>query len=140
MGSGVSLQPPTPLHIMRQKRCFWIPRMGVFETQDAKNIVWVLGWRSKRPYHCTPQASKGVFGYLEWWCLNCTMPKHIVRVLGWRPKHPYLCTPSARKGVFVHLVWGCLKCAYQKMWGFWRGAPSAHTSAPNLTERVVLYT
>ena len=33
--------------------------MVVFELHSAKNIVWVLGWRFKPPYHCTPLGSKG---------------------------------------------------------------------------------
>ena len=30
--------------------------MGVFELHNAKNIVWVLGWGPKHPYHwvCWP--------------------------------------------------------------------------------------
>ena len=36
VGFGVSLQPPKPLHTMSQKRCFWVPRMGVFEMDHAK--------------------------------------------------------------------------------------------------------
>ena len=36
MGSGVAPQTPIPLHIMGQKRCFWIPELEVFETQHAK--------------------------------------------------------------------------------------------------------
>ena len=58
-----------------------------------KDVIWVLGWRPKQPYLCTPWARKGVFGYLEWWCLKWSMPENIVCVLGWRPKHPY---PSMR--------------------------------------------
>ena len=42
-----------------------------------QNIVCLLGWRSKHPYHCTPQARKSVFGYLGWESLNCTMPKKL---------------------------------------------------------------
>ena len=54
VGSGLALQPPTPLHTRCQKKCFWVPRMAVLETLNAKNVVWLLGWRSKHPYHCTP--------------------------------------------------------------------------------------
>ena len=35
-GSGVALQTPIPLHTIRQKRCFWIPGVGVFELHNAK--------------------------------------------------------------------------------------------------------
>ena len=59
------------------------PGMVVFEAHNANKIVWVLGWRPKHRYHCTLLASKGVFGYLGWWYLNCTVQKLIVWVLGW---------------------------------------------------------
>ena len=36
-------QTPIPLHIMGQKRSFWIPRIGVFEMDNATKIVGVLG-------------------------------------------------------------------------------------------------
>ena len=64
LGPGVAPQTPRPLHPTVQQRCFWIPRAMVFEMHDAKEAVWVLGWRPKHRYHCTLQASKGVFGYL----------------------------------------------------------------------------
>ena len=114
VGSGVTLQTRIPVLTTGQKRCFWIPGMGVFETHHAKNIVWVLGWRSKHAYLCTPWATKGMFRYLGWVCLKRTMPKNMVRVLGWRPKHEYHCTPWARKGVFGCLERVCLKCTRPK--------------------------
>ena len=52
--------------------------------------------------------------------------------MAWRSKRAYLCTKSARKSASVYLVWGCLHCAMRKNVGFWHGAPSAHTSVPNL--------
>ena len=79
-----------------------------------KNTVWVLGWRPKHPYHCTPQASKGDFGYLGRWCLNCTVPRNTVWVLGWPQKHPPHSTPHASKGVFGSLGWWCLNCTVPK--------------------------
>ena len=39
LGSGVAPQTPIPLHIMGQKSSFGIPGMGVFEMDNAKNIV-----------------------------------------------------------------------------------------------------
>ena len=36
VGSGVAPQPPISLHTLGQKRCFWIPRMGVFELHNAR--------------------------------------------------------------------------------------------------------
>jgi hypothetical protein len=38
-------------------------------------MLWVLGWRPKHTYPCTPRARKDVSGYLKWWCLKQTMPK-----------------------------------------------------------------
>ena len=40
----------------RQQGCFWIwiPGMGVFELHKARIVVWVLGWRPKHQYQCTP--------------------------------------------------------------------------------------
>ena len=79
-----------------------------------KNIVWVLGWRLKHPYLCTPWARNSVFRNLGLGCLKWTMPKNIVWVLWWSPKHPYLCTRWARKKVFGYLGWGCLKWTMRK--------------------------
>ena len=64
-------------------------------------MLWVLGWRPKHAYLCTPWARKGVFGYLKWWCLKHTVPQNMLWVLGWRPKHAYLCTPWARKSFCI---------------------------------------
>ena len=72
-------------------------------------MLWVLGWRSKNPYHCTPRAGKGVFGSPGWVSLKCTMPKNMLWFLGWRSKNPYHCTPQARKGVFGYLGWVSLE-------------------------------
>ena len=69
------------------------------------NIVWLLGWRPKRPFLCTPRARNCVFGSLEGVSLKCTMPENIVWVLGWRPNHPYHCTPWARNCVFGSVGW-----------------------------------
>ena len=38
-------------------------------------MLWVLGWRSKHPYHGTSQARNCVSGYLGWVSLKCTRPK-----------------------------------------------------------------
>ena len=35
--SGAALRTHIPLHTMDQKRCFWIPEMGVFAMGNAKN-------------------------------------------------------------------------------------------------------
>ena len=127
------------MHTMGPKRCFWIPKMGVFEIDNAKNIVWVQVWRPKHSYVCTPWARKGVFGYLGLRCLQWTMPNNIVWVLGWRPKHPYLCTPWVRKPVFGYLGWGCLQWTMpNKLFGFRGGAPNTHMSAHHGTEKSLL--
>ena len=78
VGSRVALLTPIPLDTSSQKRCFWIPRMGVFEVHNAKicqNMVWLLGWRSKHPYHCAPQARKCIFAYLGWVALSAQCQK-----------------------------------------------------------------
>ena len=54
LGSGVALQTPLLPYPIGQQRCFWIPKMGVFELHNAKPVIWVLAWRSKHPYRCTP--------------------------------------------------------------------------------------
>ena len=41
-----------------------------------KNMLWVLGWRSKHTYHCAPQARNCVFGSLQWVCVKCTMSRN----------------------------------------------------------------
>ena len=47
LGSGVVPQTPVPLHTMGQQKCFWIPGMGVFATDNAKKIVF--GFRGGAP-------------------------------------------------------------------------------------------
>ena len=59
LGSAAALQTTIPLYPISQQSCFLIPPMMVSELHSAKNLVWVLGWPSKHPYHCTPSASKG---------------------------------------------------------------------------------
>ena len=34
--SGLTPQPPIPLHTMGEKRCFWIPSTGVFELHNPR--------------------------------------------------------------------------------------------------------
>ena len=53
-GLGVAPQTAIPLYPIGQQRYFWIAGMVVFEMHNAKNIAWVLGWRPKHPYQCTP--------------------------------------------------------------------------------------
>ena len=110
VASGVALQTPIPLHTTSQKLCFWIPRMVSLNCTMPKNMLWVLGWRSKHPYHCTAQARNCVFGHLGRLSLNCTMPKNMLWVLGCRSKHTYHCTPQAGNCVSGYLGWGSLKC------------------------------
>ena len=69
--------------------------MMLFELHSAKTYCLGSGV-APQPPNCTPQASKGVFGYLGWGCLNCTMTNRIVWVLGWRPNHPYNRKKSGR--------------------------------------------
>ena len=39
MGYGVAPQTCIPLHTMGQKRCFWIPKVVVFQTHHAKKYA-----------------------------------------------------------------------------------------------------
>ena len=98
--SGVALQTLIPLYPLGQQRCFWIPRMGVFELRSAKNNVLVLGWRPKHQYHCTPQASKVVFGYLGWGCLYCRVPNIFFGFWGGAP-NTHTSVPSRPAKVFL---------------------------------------
>ena len=43
MSSGVAPQTPIPLHTMGQKRCFWIPKLEVFEKHHARKYVMDFG-------------------------------------------------------------------------------------------------
>ena len=140
LGSGVALQTPIPLYIMGQKRCFWIPGMGVFEMHNAKEYCLGSGVALQTPIPLYTVGRKRCFWIPGMGCLKWTIPKNIVWVQEWCPKHPYICTPWARKDVFGYLVWGCSHCAMHKNAACGRGAPSAHTSAPNLPERVFLDT
>ena len=64
-----------------------------------KNNTSVLRWRPKNPYHCTPRASKGVFGCLGWGCLNYTMPKKEI-VFDMAPKTPIPLYPIGQHRCF----------------------------------------
>ena len=83
---GVAPKTRIPLHTMNQKKCFWIPKMVVFERHSAKQYVVRSGvaLQTHVPVHAV--ASKGVFGDLKWWCLKRTLPKILVWALGSRPK------------------------------------------------------
>ena len=50
------------LHQICPQKCFWIPRMGVFEMRNARQRG-LLAWCSKRTYLCTTCASKSGCGY-----------------------------------------------------------------------------
>ena len=54
LGSWVAPQTHIPLYPVDQQRCFGCLGWGCLNCTMAKNIVWVLGWRPKPPYHCTP--------------------------------------------------------------------------------------
>ena len=45
--SGVAPQTPIPLYPTDQQRCFWIPKMGVFELHSAKKTLF--GFRGGAP-------------------------------------------------------------------------------------------
>ena len=72
LGSAVALQPPMRLHPTGQQRFFWVPRMGVFETHHAKKHGVGSGVALQQPIALWTR--KGVFLYLGWGCLKCTMP------------------------------------------------------------------
>ena len=130
-GYGVGPQTPIPLYPVGQERCFWTPRMGVFELHNANKCHGVLGWPPKHPYLCTLQAGKGVFGYLGWGCLNGTMPRNIVGFCGGAP-NTHTSVPYKPAKVFLD-TWdgGVLTAQCQKIsFGFWGGAPNPPTAVP----------
>ena len=90
LGSGVPTQTPIPLYPIRHKTCFWVPRMVLFELHNAKKHPLGSGVAPQAPIPFYPIGQ--LFGYLEWGCLDCTMPKINAWFLGWGPKHPYHCT------------------------------------------------
>ena len=100
-GSGVAPQTHTPLHTIRQKRCFWIPGMGVFELYNAKKYCLGSGVALQTLIPLYP------IGRQRWF---------------WLPRMGVFAVRNAEK------------------LGFWRGASSPHTSAPNLPERLFLDT
>ena len=112
VGSGVALQTRIPLHTTGHKRCFWIPRMGLFERHHAKKhcVGSGVALQTPTPLHATGQKScfwiprMGVFELHN-------ARKYSSGVLGWRPKHPYYCTPWARNCVFGSLEWVSLDCS-----------------------------
>ena len=139
LGSGVALQAPIPLYHIDQQKCFWIPRMGVFEMHNAKKYCLGSGVAPQTPIPLYPIGQQRCFGIPGMGVFEMRNAKKC-GVLVWRSKRAYLCTKSARKSVFGYLVRKCLKCAMPKNVDFWRGAPSAHTSAPNLPAKAFLDT
>ena len=64
VGSGLALETPIPAHTKGQKSCLWIPRMGVFETHRAKNVVRF--WAGAANSHaCAHHGSQKMF--LDTW-------------------------------------------------------------------------
>ena len=136
-GFNVAPQNPIPLHQICQQQCFWAPRKGTFEMHNAKTCA-LLAWRPKRAHLCTNSASNSAVGYLGRACLKCAMPKHC----------PFGVPPQAR--IPLHQIcqqqcsWvprmGMFEMHNAKKMLFWRGAPSTHTSAPNMPATVFLDT
>ena len=61
VGSGVALQPGILLHTTRQKRCFWMPKMGVFELDDATKYRVGSGGALQAPIPLNTTSQKRCF-------------------------------------------------------------------------------
>ena len=74
---------------MRQRRCFWIPRMGVFEKHDVKQYCLDSGVELQPaiPLHIMGQER------CFWVPTMVVFETHV-------PKHPYNCTLQSSKSVF----------------------------------------
>ena len=134
-GLGVALQARIPRHQICQQMSFWMPRMGVFEMRNAKKVGVAVALQVRIPLHqiwqqtCLWIPRMGVFKIY-----NAKKGAG----LAWRSKRAYLCTKQASKIVFGCLGWGGLKWITPKNVGFSCGAPSAHTSAPNMATKPFL--
>ena len=112
---------------MGQKRCFWIPGMGVFVMDNAKKRCLASGVAPQTPIplyridqqRCFWIPRMGVFELRS-------AKKKIVMPLGWRPKHPYLHTPWAQQDFFGYLGWWCLKWTMPKNVVWVLGWPPKH--------------
>ena len=138
LGSGVAPQKPIPLYPIGQQKCFGVPRMGLFEMDNAKKYCLGSGVAPKTLIPLYPIGQQRCFWIPGMGVFEMDNAEKIVWVVGGAPNTHRI--PWAREGVFGYLGWRCLKCAMPKNIGVWRGAPSAHTSAPNLPERVFLDT
>ena len=49
LGSGVPLQAPIPMYHIDQQKCFWIPRMVVFELHDGNKYCLGSGVAPQTP-------------------------------------------------------------------------------------------
>ena len=149
---------------------FLDPQADMFEMRNAKKTA-PLAWPPKRAYLCTEYASKGVFGYLGWGCLKCTVPQNVGFWHGAPRAHtsglnmPAKVFLIPKMGLFamrtakvcgfgmapqaripLHQIFQQRCCWRPRMGvfgmrnatnvGVWRGAPSAHTSAPNMPATV----
>ena len=70
--------------------------MAVLEVHNAKKCVFLVR-RAEHAYGCTDIAIRSVFGYLDWVCLQCTVPKHVYFWYGALVTH--MSTPNLRTQV-----------------------------------------
>ena len=91
-----------------------------------------LGRRAKPPYFLASCISNTPSQVSKIVLLACLVQKYA--------RFAYFYTKHTSKNVFGYLRWGCLKCPMPKNVGFWRGPPSAHTSAPNMRAEAFLDT
>ena len=140
---SVSLNRTMPSNV-----CFWCGTpnaqtmfsLSVFEVRSPKSFVFLV-LCAERAFLCTKNANKGVFGYLVWVCLKCTMPKNVFLenvFLEWRNDCTYLYTRSATNIVFGYLVWVCLKCTMLQNVCFWCATLNAHTSSAEMPANLSL--
>ena len=107
-GYGVVAQTCLPLHQMCHHRCSWRPSMGVFETHNTKQCVF-MAWRHKCIYLCAKYVTSSLFWKTSIGVFEMHNAKKIV-LMAWRPKRVDLGTKYTTNIAFGHLVWVCLKC------------------------------
>ena len=126
LGSGVAHQTPIPHHTMGQKKCFWIPVIGVFKMDNVP--LYTMGQK-----RCFWIPRTGVFEMdnAKKYCLGS----------GVAPQTPIPHHTMGQKRCFWIPGIGVFKMdnVWFQGW-FWGGTPNTHTSLHHGPEKVFLDT
>ena len=134
---GVMHRTRIPVHQKCHQKCFWIPRTGVFELQNAvKGMFWCVTPDARVS---APKLQSKVFFWF--FCMGVFEMQNVTSCMFMvqRTEHTTLHQKCHQRCISI-LSTVCLKCAMPKSVCFWCGVPNAHTSAPKMPTKVSLLT